>query len=178
VPVVPTAAAYQDAGWRPSPSELDEIVAHARQSGLTAINFWNWDYAGSASGGDLWNVIAAAKVTLTSPRPVSAEPVKDLFDALNQSDLDAILGLYQPDGALITATSVFVGINQIAAYYTNLLTNLLPGGNFAIASKASEQDVWHVAWNGTSVSATRTIRGAQDTISLKEGRIQTHTSLY
>jgi hypothetical protein len=175
VPIVPTGAAYEDGGWRPSSAELVEFMTAARQCGLDGFNLWNWDYAGSPQGGELWQAVRDFD---WAGRGAPKDPVEELFQALNRSDIDAILRLYEPDGVLITSSSTLRGAHELRAYYTNLLLNVIPHGQFSVESRASRENVEQVTWNGSTRSPARAISGAQDTIALREGRIQYHTSLY
>jgi hypothetical protein len=174
VPVIPTAAAFMEGTWRPSPDELRQIVSRAGERGLPGINFWNWDYAGSPQGSDLWNVIA--NVTW----PGAAQPqdtIEALFQALNQGDVEAIVRLYEPDATLVTPSRTVQGQHELRAYYVDLLSSLAPHGQFAIQNRVDEPSAGHVTWAVVSQTPSG-LKNGQDTIGLRQGKIQYHSSLY
>jgi len=176
VPVVPTGAAYEDSGWRPSPGEVREFIAAARQMGLEGVNFWNWDYAGSAQGADLWQSISSFD---WSGQGISEnDPVSALFDALNRSDVEKIVRLYEPEGVLVTNQQTLRGTHELRAYYTNFLGEVFPKGQFLIDKRESRDGIEQITWSGSTPSPAKKINRGQDTIGLREGRIQYHTSLY
>lgn len=173
-PIVPTGAAYEEFGWRPTLAQVAEFVHHARQIGLAAANFWSWDYGGSAAGRDLWDVIAGYEW------PVSAPP-RDLIDvlvaALNRQDLDAIVQLYQPNAVLVTARDTMQGHTQIRQYYLNLLA-ALPRAHFALETRLIDGNIRHIRWNAAGASSGKTVDDGYDTIGLRQGLIQYHSSVY
>lgn len=176
VPIIPTGAACEDAGWRPSPGEVREFLSAARQLGLDGVNFWNWDYAGSAQGGDLWQAIGA--FDWSGQAGVENDPVSTLFEALNRSDVETIVKLYEPDGVLVTRHDTLKGPHQLRDYYTNLLAAVFPRGQFTVEKRESRGNVEHILWTGSTPSPARKISDGQDTIGLHDGRIRYHTSLY
>jgi hypothetical protein len=174
-PVIPTGAAYEEAGWRPSPEEIRAFLSAARQMALDGVNFWNWDYAGGAQGGDLWQAVGAFDWAGHSDGVI--DPVSRLFDALNRSDVEAIVRLYEPDGVLVTRQNTLKGLHALRDYYTNFLQTF-PQGRFEVENRQSQNNIEHVSWHGATSAPTRTISGGQDTIGVRDGRIQYHTSLY
>jgi hypothetical protein len=176
VPVIPTGAAYEDTGWRPSQAEIREFMSAAKQLGLDGVNFWNWDYAGSPQGNDLWQAISA--FDWLGLGKVEDDPVSALFQALNRSDVETIVKLYEPEGVLVTNRHTLKGPYELRNYYTNLLDAVLPKGQFAVEKRESRDNIEHVTWSGSTSSLARKISGGQDTIGLRDGRIQYHTSLY
>lgn len=175
VPLAPTGPAYQDTRWRPLPGEVTEFMAAAKQKVLESVNFWNWDYAGSPQGSDLWQAIGAFD---WSGEGSLNDPVAALFLALNRADVDAIVRLYEPDGVLVTSSSTLTGAHALRGYYTNLLQTLLPRGQFAVSHRENRDNVELVTWSGSAEASAHRINSAQDTIGLRDGRIQYHTSLY
>jgi len=173
-PVIPTGAAYQDGGWRPAAGEIGSFLAAARQMALDGVNFWNWDYAGRAQGGDLWQAISGFDWTNGS---AAVDPVSGLFDALNRADVEAIVKLYEPDGVLVTQQHTLKGPHAPRDYYTNFLAGF-SHGHFEVEKRDSADNVEHVSWRGSAAASMRTINGGQDTIGVRNGRIRYHTSLY
>jgi hypothetical protein len=141
---------------------------------LAAANFWSWDYAGSSSGTDLWNAVA------NFSWPVEQRPkdiVERLEDALNAGDIDAILALYQPNAVHITAERTIKGHDELRVYYAKLLGDMLPDATYDLTAVVSEGSSRHVSWNATSPRLFSVTAG-QDTLGLRQGLIQYHSSLY
>lgn len=174
-PIIPTGAAYAEYGWRPTTEEVVEFLRHARKVGFPAVNFWNWDYAGSPEGDDLWHVMAAFKWPVATP---ARDIALRLFDLLNKGGAAPILPLYRADAVLVTADKVFRGRDEVRGYYVDLLANRLPAATFRAEIAASEGPYRHVRWDAFGAANGRTVTDGQDTLGLREGLIQFHTSIY
>lgn len=175
VPLVPTGPTYEAGSWRPTVAQIHGFLAAARQMALDGVNFWNWDYAGGPHGGDLWQAIAG--FDWSGQDGVTSDPVSRLFDALNRSDVEAIVRLYEPEGVLVTKQHTLKGTHALRDYYTNFL-RAFPQGRFEVEKRESANNVEHVTWRGLAAAQSHTIRDGQDTIGVRDGRIQYHTSLY
>lgn len=173
-PIIPTGAAYEEFGWRPTPAHLQEFLSHAREIGIPAVNFWSWDYAGSSAGRDLWDTIAAFDWPVSTPQP---DLVELLLDALNRRDVDAIVALYQSNAVLVTSKETLQGKPAIREYYVNLL-NDLPGGEFVIETRVKQDNIRHLKWDARGSTSGRSIDDGQDTIGSRQGLIQYHSSIY
>jgi hypothetical protein len=174
-PIVPTGAAYEEFGWRPSTAEVTDFLKHAHDIGLPAVNFWSWDYAGSEAGESLWHVIARFEW------PVST-PVRDfvdvMIDALNRGDVEALVGLYQPNAVLITPRKIYLGHNALRGYYASLLADELPGAAFTVETRFGEGYIRHLRWDATGATNGRSVSDGQDTLALRQGLVQYHSSIY
>jgi hypothetical protein len=175
LPIIPTGAAYEEYGWRPKPSELQQFLRHVRERGLPAVNFWSWDYAGSTEGRDLWNVIAEYDWPVERSQP---DVVDILADALNRKDIETILALYQPNAVLVTPHHTLQGHKALRTYYTDLLTKELSGAAFMVETRINEGHIRHIRWDALSASNGMSVRDGQDTIALRQGLIQYHSSIY
>jgi hypothetical protein len=173
-PVIPTGSAYEEFGWRPRPSEITQFLQKARDVGLAAANFWSWDYAGSATGADLWKAVADFSWPVEKP---PLDIVQRLENALNAGNVEAIVALYQQNAVHITAERTIKGPDEIRIHYAELLGQLLPNARFELTTVVSEGSVRHVSWNAISPNGFRVTAG-QDTIGLRQGLIQYHSSLY
>lgn len=174
-PIIATGAAYAEYGWRPTPSQIRVFMQKARDIGIPATNFWSWDYATSPEGGDLWDVIA------NFAWPVSDPPLDitdRLMKAMNQRDLDAILALYHTNAVHVTAQRTISGHNSLRAYYADLLETQLPGASFVIETRVNAGNIRNVKWDATGATNGKHINDSQDTIGLRSGLIQYHSSLY
>jgi ketosteroid isomerase-like protein len=174
-PIVPTGAAYEEFGWRPKTEEIVEFLRHARDMGLPAANFWSWDYVGSSAGEDFWHVIAGFHWPITKP---PRDVVDMLADAMNRGDVEALVALYQPNAVLVTPQKMFFGCEELREYYTNLLRSELPGAVFGIEQLVNEGYIRHVRWDASGTVNGRKVEGSQDTLGLRQGLIQYHSSIY
>lgn len=174
-PIIATGAAYEEYGWRPTPTQIRTFLQKARDLRLPAVNFWSWDYAASPEGADLWNVIADFHW------PVS-EPPMDIADrlvrAMNRQDVDAALSLYRPDAVHVTPRRTIVGQDALRAYYTEILNDSLPGATFTIETRVNAGNIRHVRWDATGATNGNRVEDGQDTIGLRGGLIQYHSSIY
>ncbi len=175
VPIIPTGAAYEEFGWRPRPMEVAAFLLQARDTGLPAANFWSWDYAGSPEGHDLWDIVADFDWPTTS-RPIDL--ADRLVDAMNRADIEAIVALYHPNAVHITAERTISGQEALGEYYANLLGNELPSATFSIETRVSEGNIRHVRWEAHSATNGKSVRDGQDTLGLRQGLIQYHSSVY
>lgn len=173
-PMIPTGAAYEEWGWRSTPSELTRFLQKAKDLGLSGANFWSWDYAGSAAGVDLWNAVASFSWPVTH---APLDIVQKLENALNAGDVEAILDLYQPNAVHVTADRTIQGRDELRVHYAELLGPLLPNAHFDLTTVVKHNNVRHVSWNAMSPSGSSVIAG-QDTIGIRQGLIQYHSSLY
>lgn len=73
LPVVPTGAAYQEAGWRPEKGEVTAFAKACQDQGLEDWNWWEWH---SMQRYDLWDTVVATNLPAYTP----AEPVTPASD--------------------------------------------------------------------------------------------------
>ncbi len=174
-PILATGAAYAEYGWRPTPTQVRTFMQKARDMGIPAVNFWSWDYASSPAGEDLWNVIANFSWPVSSP---PTDITDRLMMAMNRQDLDAILALYHDNAVHVTPERTISGHTALRNYYTDLLTNLLPGASFIIETRVSAGTIRNIRWDATGATNGKSVNDGQDTIGLRGGLIQYHSSLY
>ncbi len=174
-PIIATGAAYEEFGWRPKPNEVHDLMQHAKEIGIPAVNFWSWDYAGAPEGRDLWEAIAAFDWPVAHP---ALDLVDTLVQALNSRDIDALVALYQPNAVLVTSKQTIQGTNGIRQYYTDLLTTSLPGAQFVLESRVMAGTIHNVKWDARNAANGHSVDDAQDTIGLRQGLIQYHSSVY
>ncbi len=174
-PIVPTGAAYAEYGWRPTAAQVREFLAHAREIGLSAANFWSWDYAGSSAGRDLWDAIAAFDWPVSTP---TLDIVDRLVNALNRQDVDALISLYQPNAILVTSRETLQGHLEIRQYYLNLLAAQLPQARFVLETRVIDGNIRHIKWDAVGAANGKSVNDGQDTIGLRQGLIQYHSSVY
>lgn len=175
LPIIPTGAAYEEGGWRPKPAEITQFLRHVRQIGLPAANFWSWDYAGSSEGQDFWKAISDYDWPVSRP---SDDIIDRLVNALNKQNLEALLDLYQPNAVHITAQRTVNGSAAIREHFTTLLHEELPGATFSVESRVNEGHIRHIKWTASGATNGRSVQDGMDTIGLRQGKIQYHSSVY
>jgi ketosteroid isomerase-like protein len=174
LPIIPTGAAYAEYSWRARPAEIKEFLQRAQERDLSAANFWSWDYAGSAEGADLWRAIATYDWPVGKPKQ---DLVNSLFDALNRHDVGDLVALYHPNAVHVTPRHNIGGRTAIRKYYRRLFNTDLPGARFQVETRVSEGYIRHVRWDATA-SNGKSVSDGYDTIALRDGLIQYHSSIY
>lgn len=174
-PIIPTGAAYEDIGWRPRSEEITEFFAHAHKLGLSAANVWGWDYAGSAEGQDFWRAIAIYDWPTTAP---ALDITEQLANYLNMRDIDSILSLYHDGAVLATPDFMVQGHAALRDYYDTLVKSDLPGATFLFDMRVADGIIRQYRWDAVSASNGRCVEAGFDTLALRQGRIQHHSSVY
>ncbi len=111
-------------------------------------------------------------------RHCQPDVIDSLIEALNRADIEAILSLYQPNAILVTPLHTLQGREALRAYYTDLLTKELPGATFIAETRVNEGYIRHIRWDALSARNGTAVQDGQDTIALRQGLIQYHTSVY
>jgi len=173
LPVVPTGPAYTTSGWKPKGTELTQFLQEAVALKLTGANFFAWDWATQPAYIDWWNSVANFK---WGQAPAPTDMVDRLVAAWNSHDVPTILALYQSNAAQVTAARTVVGSTPITAWYQDLLTNLLPSGQFAITGRSGDGNSRHFTWTATSI-AGRVLDG-NDTLGMRDNLIQYHYAYF
>nr|MBN1228583.1 hypothetical protein [Anaerolineae bacterium] len=173
-PIVPTGAAFAEWGWRPTPAEVRAFLSHAKTIGMSAANFWSWDYAGSMEGADLWDAVADFDWPVQNPPRDIAEI---LFDAMSGGLLDPISALYQPNAILVTSRHTYQGLAGIRAHYTNLFQQVR-GAKYKMEIRVLQDNLRQISWDALEAVNGKAVQNAQDTIGLRQGLIQYHSRVY
>ncbi len=177
-PVVPTGAAYGAGGWVSTPDDIRAFLKAARKMGLTGANLYSWDYAGAVSRTAMWDAVANFDWPPDqTPAPAPDGPrddslVRAFFDALNAFDLDALLALYHPNAAHVTAQRTVVGRAKLRAWYDELTKTTLRGGAFTLGEITGRGNYRRVRWAADSHSGH--VEDGDDTLGLRDGLIQYH----
>ncbi len=175
-PIIPTGAAYGEqygnSFFRSEPAEIREFLDAVRAQGLPAANFWSWDWT-EAHGPDLWDAIAEYEWPETTPQ------VQDIADhfwaAFTSGDLAALSALYHENAVYITAGQTAQGPARIVARFKELHARL-PNAEFTLVNLRAEDNVRFLQWS--AVSDVRQVRHGLDTLGVRAGRIQYHSSSY
>lgn len=172
-PVIPTGPAYSRGDWRPTPEDLTEFLSAAKSLGLTAANFWSWDVCSRPEFADLWEVIRS--FDWLPQKPIADMPER-LVGRYNHRNPEFVAGLYNERAAHINGDRMVVGRDEIRSWYYDLFTLHLPGGEFNVTGKYGKESTRHFTWN--AVSQNGSVIDGNDTLGLKDGRIQFHFTYF
>jgi hypothetical protein len=176
-PVIPTAPAYGRGSWRPTAQELVLFLAKAKELGLTAANIWSWDIASRPAYQDLWQAIAQFDWPVAPPPPPPELDVPErLFERFNEGDPGGVARLYHENAAHVTGERTIFSRDAIAFWYDELLTRLLPQAEFSLTGKIESATSRHFTW--TAQSEAGQVVDGNDTIGLREGKIQFHYTYF
>lgn len=175
-PVVPTGAAYGESYgnsyFRAEPAEITAFLDSVQAAGLPGANFWSWDWT-EQYGPDLWQAIAGYEW------PVAVEPLADValrfWNALLAGDIDAATGLYHDNAVYISAGRMVQGPADIRALFAEFLDRL-PGARFVMDELREDGNVRFLRWSATSDAGQ--VMDGLETIGIRDGRIQYHSSTY
>jgi ketosteroid isomerase-like protein len=105
------------------------------------------------------------------------ELVDSLFDALNRHNITDLVELYHPNAVHVTPRHNIGGHDAIRKYYTRLFNTDLPDARFQVETRVSESYIRHVKWDARA-SNGKSVSDGYDTIALRDGLIQYHSSIY
>ncbi len=175
-PIIPTGAAYGEqygnSYFRAQPEEIVEFLNTVRANNLPAANFWSWDWT-EAHGPDLWEAIADYDWPVESGEP--QDVAEQYWRALVQGDLNALASLYHDNAVYVTAGPIAQGPVGIRARIADLL-NQLPNAQFNKLDLQAEGSVRFLHWSAASDAGR--IENGLDTIGIRAGKIQYHSSSY
>ena len=171
-PVIPTGPVYKVGGWVPYASDITEFLSTAQNLGLSAANFFAWDY-GRTILTDLWNAVANYNWSSSTPYVGITQQLINLYNAHN---VDEIVSMYTEDAVHITAAQTVQGKTALQAWYTNLFEQILPNAEFTITNVTESDNVRHFTWIATSSNGS--VNNGNDTIGLIDGIITYHYSFF
>jgi ketosteroid isomerase-like protein len=175
-PVVPTGAAYGETYgnlyFRAEPAEITAFLDAVRGAGLAGANFWSWDWT-EMYGPDLWQAIAGYEW------PAAVENLPDAAErfwaALTAGDLEAIPALYHDNAVYVSAGQMVQGPEAIQSMIAELLRRL-PEATFVLDELRTEGNVRFLRWSASSAAGR--VEEGLETIGVRAGRIQYHSSTY
>ncbi len=172
-PVISTAPTYATSGWRPTAAEIQRFLQKAKGMGLTAANAWSWDFARRQPFRDLWDAVATFD---WDPRPPIADMPERLIGRLNQRQADHVANLYHENAAHVTGARTVVGREAIQGWYASVFGELLPNAKFQITGRSGSGNSRHFTW--TAVSDRGSVQDGNDTLGLRDDRIQYHYTYF
>lgn len=110
-----------------------------------------------------------------TPPVVEVDILAIYFQALNGGDFDALLGLYQPAAAYVTAQQTISGADALRLWYQDLLQKL-PGATFMVVESNRQENTLTFTW--TCMSTAGNILDGQDTLNILDGKINYHNTLF
>lgn len=171
-PVIPTGSAYSYGSWQPTRDDIRSFLSTAKTMGLSAANFWSWDYSRKYLP-HLWDEASSFSWASGVPEP---DLVEEYITALNAHDPVALTMLYNNDGVHINAERSIQGHEKILVWYNSFLNQSFPNGVFKMTGYTGVANSRHLSWEATSPSGK--IRDAKDTFGLRNGKIAYHYSYY
>ncbi len=172
-PIIPTAPIYGRGDWRPTADETTRFFAKAKEMGLSAANAWSWDVGSRPAYKDLWG--AVSDFDWPTDPPVADMPER-LIGRLNQHDRELVARLYAENAAHVTGKQTIFSRQAIADWYGKLIRETLPEAKFEITGKAGSGSTRHYTW--TAQSSRGQVVDGNDTLGLREGKIQFHFSYF
>jgi hypothetical protein len=171
-PVIPTGSAYAYGGWQPTADDIQNFLQTAKQLGLSAANFWSWDYCRQHLP-HLWDKVRDFPWPST---PAAKDIVEQYIEALNARDPLRLATMYSPDGVHINATRTVQGPEKILTWYNTFLNQLFPNASFKLTGYSGVGNSRHFTWEGTS--SIGNILNGNDTFGLREGKITYHYTYF
>ncbi len=172
-PVIPTGAAFREAGWQPSAGEVEEFLKTAKQLNLDSVNFWEWSDARSGKLPGVWEAI---RDFAWKSAPAPADISQRLIDALNSGDVENIVSLYTPGAVHVNSARTASGLDPLRAWYSNLFNQYLPGGKYKLTSYSGVGASRHFTW--TAAASRGRVENGNDTLGLMDGKIAYHYTFF
>jgi hypothetical protein len=175
-PIIPTGAAYGEtygnSYFRAEPAEITAFLDAVRDRGLPGANFWSWDWT-ELYAPDLWQAIA--DYAWPVPEVELPDAAEVFWHALTAGDIDALPALYHENAVYVSGGHMVQGSAAIQAAITEFLDRL-PGATFVLEELEQEGNVRFLRWHATSEAGQ--IEGGLETVGVRDGRIQYHSSAY
>jgi hypothetical protein len=175
-PYVPTGAAYNVAGWTPTPADISDFLVTTRNLGLPAVNFFHWGHCRKYLP-KIFTTIASfdwpaplqekPPVHLDTPAASNTPPdsVSTKFLAtLNSRKAGQVADLYEPAAVRIWVDEILYGPIAIREGYATLFDNLPAGIVFTLSQAHVDNDVHYLTWKAGPLSG-------ETTLVLKNGKI-------
>ena len=103
------------------------------------------------------------------------ETLKAHIEALESSDLNAIMADYADDAVILTPDAVMQGHAEVEAFFTGAL-QMLPEPKFVLNPAVHHGDITLLRWMATSPAGK--INDGVDTFVIQDGTIRVHTSSF
>ena len=173
LPIVPTGAAFREYGWQPTSSEILEFFKKAKELNLNAVNFWEWSDARSSNLPGIWETIQKYNWSESNaPKDICVK----LVDAMNEHNLEKIIGLYSLPAVLMSARRTTQGFEGLRTWYTELFNDMLPNSKFTLGTYSGSGSSRHFTW--TASSSKGYVRNGNDTLGINHDKINYHYTFF
>ncbi len=176
-PYYATGAAYSDTPnkWNPTPADVEDFMATAREMGIEAVNFFSWDYC-RAHYPAIWKTISNFDFPAAPPVTPPATFIEAYLAALNAHSVDEMMKLYQSEATLVTRDRVLSGADSIRIWYGQFFSEVLANGEFVFSKVNKLGDLRYIIWEAES--DTGRVSKARDTVLLREDKAKFHFSYF
>jgi hypothetical protein len=172
-PIIPTGAAFREYGWQPTSSEVLEFFKKAKDLNLSGVNFWEWSDARSSALPGIWDTIK--KYRWSEPNAPQDICVR-LIDAMNEHNLDKIIGFYALPAVHINARRTTQGLENLRTWYIQMFNEILPNSKFTLGTYSGSGSSRHFTW--TASSSKGDVRNGNDTLGINHDKINYHYSFF
>lgn len=178
-PYMPTGPAYGISGWNPLANEINEFLNTARELGLPAVNFFNWDTCRQKLpliwkeiASFAWSTPAPIKQRAAAPVPAPDTPpiapldafLVQFLNALNSRQAAQVSALYDPAATQVWADQLHQDGAAIQNGYEVFFASLPPGGMFTISKVQVKDNQRLFSWKSSEISG-------ETSLVLKSGKI-------
>ena len=171
-PVIPTGSAYSASGWTPTSEDMHAFLRAAQDLGLSAANFWSWDYC-RQNLPKLWDRVSQYP---WPSAPAVADIAEQYLEALNGRDPLRLATMYNTDGVHVNATRTVQGLEKIMTWYNTFLYQIFPNAVFRMTGFSGTGNSRHLTWEATSPAGQ--IFNGNDTLGLRDGKIAYHYTYF
>lgn len=171
-PIIPTGSAYGAGSWVPTEEDVHEFLQSAKTMGLSAANFWSWDYTRQRLPA-LWDRISDFPWT---GAPTTPDIVHRYIEALNTRDPLNVTTMYALNGVHITTTHSVQGMEKILTWYNTFLNQTMPSATFNLTGYSGSGSSRHFTW--TAASPQGKILNGNDTIGIHDDKISYHYTYF
>ena len=179
-PYIPTGATYGTSVWNPTAVDVTDFLNTARDLGLPAANFFDWDFC-RKSLPKLWAAIAdfdwpapsqlvpgviTPGTTLPPPPPEPDAFATSFLAALNSRQAEQIAILYAPVALRVCDTRLLTGATAIQQDYATFFAGLPGGDSFIMTHIEVADDVRYLAWKAGLLTGQTTLVLEDEKINL------------
>jgi hypothetical protein len=162
-PYIPTGAAYTASGWSPSTGEINEFMNTALALGLQAVNFYHWEpcrqdlpHLWKAIAGFDWSEPSQPNADIPISKSMPEGFIGEFTAALNSSQPDQVIALYDPDAVQVRADQVLCGAATIKDGYATFFRSLPAGTVFDLSQVRMKEDTCLFTWKAGSLNGKTT----------------------
>ena len=172
-PIIPIGSAYKRGKWAPTVEDMEAFMATSKALNFSAVNFWEWSRVRTEELAPIWEFIRDYR---WDDRPAAKDVVERYIDALNDKGIQAVLDLYAPRAAHVTATRTRSGPQALREWYQHFLNEIFPNGKFQLTGSSGRGNSRHFSWVASSDQGE--VMDGNDVFGLLKGKIVYHYSNY